>query len=120
MFKVGVDVGGTFTDLVVLDGQTLRIFKTPTTPDVAEGLINVLHKAARTLDLSFSEFMGRIALFVHGTTIGTNTMLEGSGARVGLLTTEGFLGAVESIQNGPRCIVSAAQLPARSLARIWK
>jgi len=101
MFKVGVDVGGTFTDLVVLDGQTLRIFKTPTTPDVTEGLINVLHKAARALELSFPEFMGRIALFVHGTTIGTNTMLEGSGARVGLLTTEGFRDSL-AIRRGKR------------------
>jgi N-methylhydantoinase A len=101
MFKVGVDVGGTFTDLVVLDGQTLRIFKTPTTPDVTEGLINVLQKAARTLGLSFPDFMGRIALCVHGTTIGTNTMLEGSGARVGLLATEGFRDSL-AIRRGKR------------------
>ena len=87
--RLGVDVGGTFTDLLLHDEKTQRTYqaKTPSTPQdqsigVAEGVRLVCEKAGvNPADL---------ALILHGTTVATNAVLEGKGARVGLLVTEGF------------------------------
>jgi N-methylhydantoinase A len=82
---VGVDVGGTFTDIVALDGETLIGGKVPTTPDQSVGVIGAL-----------SDLVAEpIALFLHGTTAGTNALLEERGARVALVTSEGFEDLVE-------------------------
>ena len=80
---LGVDVGGTFTDLVVADRHGTRVAKTPSTPaDQAEGILTGL--ARLELDA------GRVTRFVHGTTVATNTVLERDGARTVLVTTAGF------------------------------
>jgi N-methylhydantoinase A len=84
MLWVGVDVGGTFTDLVVYDDATRRldVLKTPSTPhDQSEGIFNGLGQAK--LDAR------DIARFVHGTTVATNTALERNGARMAVLVTAG-------------------------------
>jgi N-methylhydantoinase A len=84
MLWVGVDVGGTFTDLVVYDDTTrrLEVLKTPSTPhDQSEGIFNGLARAR--LDAR------NIARFVHGTTVATNTALERNGARMAVLVTAG-------------------------------
>jgi N-methylhydantoinase A len=84
MLWVGVDVGGTFTDLVVYDDATrrLEVLKTPSTPhDQSEGIFNGLGQAK--LDAR------DIARFVHGTTVATNTALERNGARMAVLVTAG-------------------------------
>lgn len=81
---LGVDVGGTFTDLVFLDRETghLRVLKTPSTPnDQSEGILVGVGRLALE-----PEGLERI---VHGTTVGTNTALEGDGARLAVLATEG-------------------------------
>ncbi len=87
--RLGVDVGGTFTDLLLHDEKTRRTFqaKTPSTPEdqsigVAEGVKLICEKAG----ISPSD----VDLILHGTTVATNAVLEGKGARVGLLVTEGF------------------------------
>ncbi len=87
--RLGVDVGGTFTDLLLHDEKTRRTFqaKTPSTPDdqsigVVEGVKLICEKAGIS--------PGDIDLILHGTTVATNAVLEGKGARVGLLVTEGF------------------------------
>ena len=87
--RLGVDVGGTFTDLLLHDEQTQRTYqaKTPSTPQdqsigVAAGVKLICEKAG----VSPSD----ISLILHGTTVATNAVLEGKGARVGLLVTEGF------------------------------
>jgi N-methylhydantoinase A len=87
--RLGVDVGGTFTDLLLHDERTQRTYqaKTPSTPQdqsigVAAGVKLICDKAG----VSPSE----ISLILHGTTVATNAVLEGKGARVGLLVTEGF------------------------------
>jgi N-methylhydantoinase A len=87
--RLGVDVGGTFTDLLLYDDASGRSFqaKTPSTPQdqsigVAAGIKLICGKAG--ID------PGDIALILHGTTVATNAVLEGKGARVGLLVTEGF------------------------------
>src|SRR5262245_43764005 len=82
---VGVDVGGTFTDVVVYDeaAKTLRVGKSPTDPaDPTRGLLHAFEK----LDV----LLPQTERFVHGTTIGTNAVLERKGADVWVITTRGF------------------------------
>ncbi|MEM0947138.1 MAG: hydantoinase/oxoprolinase family protein [Pseudomonadota bacterium] len=87
---VGVDVGGTFTDVFVLDeGQgTAKVVKVPTTrPDQSAGFLDGLR--AKVDDLS------SVGVVVHGTTAGTNALLERKGARIGVITTEGLRDVLE-------------------------
>ncbi len=100
---MGVDVGGTFTDMVLRDAAgTVRIFKSPSVPaDPSEGVLGVLRLAAQELDLPLTALMRDCALFVHGSTVATNTILEKKGAKVGMLTTEGFRDSLE-IRRGIR------------------
>lgn len=91
-FRVGVDVGGTFTDFLVVDGEgRAKIHKTPTTPeDPSIGLLNGLEEVAGSFGLAAGEFARGIATIVHGTTVATNAVLTRRGAKTGLLTTNGF------------------------------
>ena len=100
---IGVDVGGTFTDLVLANvEQQVHAFKVPSVPsDPAEGVFNVLARAAEALGTEVELLLGDCALFVHGATIATNTVLEQKGAKVGLLATEGFRDSLE-IRRGYR------------------
>jgi N-methylhydantoinase A len=102
-WRIGVDVGGTFTDMVLRDAKgAVRIFKSPSVPaDPSEGVLGVLRLAAQQLDLPLSALLRDCALFVHGSTVATNTILEKKGAKVGLLTTEGFRDSLE-IRRGIR------------------
>lgn len=96
-FRVAIDIGGTFTDAVVItrDGR-MHIFKSPSTPtDSSVGLFNCLDKAAERFDLSQQAFLENVDLLIHGTTVATNTMLQYKGARTGLIATEGFRDALE-------------------------
>ena len=81
----------------------VRIFKAPSVPaDPSEGVLGVLRlAAAQQLDLPLSALLRDCALFVHGSTVATNTILEKKGARVGMLTTEGFRDSLE-IRRGMR------------------
>ena len=92
MYKIGIDVGGTFTDFVaVSDGDAPRYFKSPSTPaDPSEAVIEGLGDVARSYGLSTEQLLGQTELVIHGTTVATNTLVERKGARVGLLTTDGF------------------------------
>ncbi|MGE8942435.1 hydantoinase/oxoprolinase family protein [Leptospira interrogans] len=103
VWRVGVDVGGTFTDMVVVDADgLLRVHKVPTVQsDPAQGVMAAVEQAAKSEGLSADAFLSRVSLFVHGSTIATNTVLEGKGARVGLLATRGFRDSVE-IRRGHR------------------
>jgi N-methylhydantoinase A len=88
-YRLGVDVGGTFTDLLlfnVLTGAFWR-HKTPSTPhDSSEGILNGVNAITAEAGVDASD----IEYFLHGTTVATNAVLEGKGARVGLITTEGY------------------------------
>lgn len=91
---VSVDIGGTFTDCVVESSGSIALFKAPTTPDdPVRGVLDVLAKAAG--DAPLERFLGRVARFVHGTTLATNVLLTRTGARTGFLTTEGFRDVIE-------------------------
>jgi len=96
-YRVGIDIGGTFTDGVVIDSEgRIQIFKDPSTPsDPSIGLINTLKKAARFYGEEFSQFLGHIDMLVHGTTVATNTMLQYKGVKTALITTKGFRDALE-------------------------
>src|SRR3954447_16304183 len=84
---LGVDVGGTFTDAALLDGDRLLTAKVPTTPrDQSEGVIAAVRAA---LDGAGAN-AGDVTRFVHGMTVATNALLEGRTARTALLATEGF------------------------------
>jgi N-methylhydantoinase A len=87
---VGVDVGGTYTDIFMLDEATgeTRVAKVPTSrPDQSAGFMDGIRAVAPD--------MGKIASVVHGTTAGTNALLERKGARIGIITTEGFRDVLE-------------------------
>jgi len=97
-YAVGIDVGGTFTDFVVVDQDDLGYWahKSPSTPeDPSRGLLNGLREIAALLELEEAEFLARLDLIVHGTTVTTNAVLTGNGASTGLLTTEGFRDVLE-------------------------
>ncbi|UYN95555.1 MAG: hydantoinase/oxoprolinase family protein [Enhydrobacter sp.] len=102
-WRIGVDVGGTFTDMVLRDATgAVRIYKAPSVPaDPSEGVLGVLRLAAGDLDLPLSALLRDCALFVHGSTVATNTILEKKGARVGMLVSEGFRDSLE-IRRGIR------------------
>lgn len=93
MTRVTIDVGGTFTDCLVLDERgEIHAFKSQTTPeDPTVGFTNVLDKAARSFGMTLPQFLSDAGLLIaHGTTLSTNALLTGKIAKVGLLATEGF------------------------------
>lgn len=106
-FKIGIDVGGTFTDLLVFDdaGNT-AICKAPTTPaDPSRGVFAALELAAKDHQLDVPAFLAQVDAIVHGTTITTNAVLTSNGARTGFITTRGFrdlLGLRRGMKEGER------------------
>ncbi len=94
---IGVDVGGTFTDLVAIDGDGRTTFaKSPSTPqDQSIGVMAGLDELARRLGLSREAMLAQTQRLVHGTTVATNALLERKGAKVALLTTEGHRDVLE-------------------------
>jgi N-methylhydantoinase A len=96
-YRIGIDVGGTFTDFVLVrpDGS-IRLSKSPTTPrDQSEGVIAGIDQLARGEHLSLGELLGDTAVIVHGTTTADNTLIEMSGAVTGLITTRGHRDEIE-------------------------
>ncbi|MFA1545301.1 hydantoinase/oxoprolinase family protein [Actinomadura chokoriensis] len=88
-YRLGVDVGGTFTDVLLVDEETgvSHRAKTASTPaDQSVGVLNGIRKVCRDAGIELTE----VAHVLHGTTVATNAILQGRGARVGLVTTEGF------------------------------
>ena len=88
-YRLGVDVGGTFTDLVLheVESNRLEFAKTPSTPaDQSEGVTTGALQLVNRLGISPQA----IAFFIHGTTVATNTLLERKGARTALIVTRGF------------------------------
>ena len=102
-WRIGVDVGGTFTDLVLVDDNgAVFTAKAPTSPaKPADGVMSAITMMAGDLGGSVEDVLAGCRAFVHGSTIATNTILERKGATVGLLTTEGFRDALE-IRRGLR------------------
>ena len=94
VWMVGIDTGGTFTDLVAFDATTgaFRVAKVASVPgDPSQAVMNALAELfAAGVDA------GEIGFLAHGTTVATNTILEGKGVRAGLLVTRGFRAVYEA------------------------
>ena len=91
-YSLGVDTGGTFTDLVLVDGAgqvtSEKAFSTPGRPETA--VLDVLDRLAARLGTKTADLLRETIRFAHGTTVSTNALIQRKGARVGLLTTRGF------------------------------
>ena len=97
MYRIGIDVGGTFTDLVAVDATgRVTLAKAPSTPaDQSLGVMDGLARLAAALGIGADALLAETERIVHGTTVATNALLERKGARVGLLTTEGHRDVLE-------------------------
>ena len=96
-WRIGVDIGGTFTDLVLIDSAGLIWqYKSPSEPkDPSAGVLMAINGAAAELGLDVNTLLRNCTQFIHGSTIATNILLERKGAKVGLLTTDGFRDTLE-------------------------
>src|SRR5918999_5309492 len=107
---LGVDVGGTFTDAALLDGESLHTAKVPTTPaDQSAGVIASVEEVLRRAGAE----PAAVESFSHGMTVGTNALLEERGARTALIATKGFTDLLEvARQNRPDLYRLCAPKPA--------
>jgi N-methylhydantoinase A len=95
-YRVGIDVGGTFTDFALLKGTEVVLHKNLSTPeDRSIGVMSGLKKLAEIERVPVSDFLGQCDAIVHGTTIADNTLIEMNGALTGLITTAGFRDEIE-------------------------
>src|SRR3954469_24505510 len=97
MYRIGIDVGGTFTDLVAVDdGGATTLAKVPSTPqDPSIGVLDGLEQLAARLGFDRGVVPAQTDRIADGTTVATNALLERKGARLGLLTTEGHRDVIE-------------------------
>src|SRR5918992_334988 len=102
-YLVGIDIGGTFTDCAIVDrAGKLLTTKVPSTPaDFSRGMMDALDAGAQALGIELERFCRDIAFLSHGTTVGTNTIIQKKGAKVGLITTRGHEDAIH-IMRGSR------------------
>src|SRR5580658_8632066 len=95
-YRIGIDIGGTFTDFALLKGSELVLHKNLSTPaDRSIGVMDGLVRLAEMQGSSLGEFLGQCDAIVHGTTVADNTLIEMNGAVTGLITTEGFRDELE-------------------------
>lgn len=95
-YRVGIDIGGTFTDFALLKGKDIILHKNLSTPkDRSLGVMEGLAKLAEKEFMTLEAFLGKCDAIVHGTTIADNTLIEMNGAITGLITTEGFRDEIE-------------------------
>ncbi len=95
-WRVGIDIGGTFTDFALAKDAEIVLEKTLSTPgDRSLAVMQGLEKLAAREGLPLREFLAHVEAIVHGTTVADNTLIEMNGARTGLLTTEGFRDELE-------------------------
>ncbi|MBH96935.1 MAG: 5-oxoprolinase [Rhodospirillaceae bacterium] len=111
-YRLGIDVGGTFTDLVLVDKKNnIHIHKVASTPSVPnEGVLKAIELAAADQGIALQDLLSQCEMIVHGSTIATNCVLEGNGAKVALLCTEGFRDSL-SIRRGIRDDAWAHRIP---------
>jgi N-methylhydantoinase A len=119
-YRIGIDVGGTFTDLVLLDETTGAVRHTKvltTAPNPADGVLHALGRAAA----EFGFAPGQVTAILHGTTIATNSLIERKGPRTALLTTRGFRDVLEiGRQIRPSLFDWEAEKPEPVVPRRWR
>jgi N-methylhydantoinase A len=115
-YYCGVDIGGTFTDCVLVDdGGTITLAKVPSTPqDFSQGFLDAIAAAAAQRGLGPSEVFSQIELLLHGTTVGTNVLVQMRGAKTGLITTRGHRDALIMMRSYGR----SAGLPIEKLLHV--
>jgi len=102
MRRVSVDIGGTFTDcFLAYDGRYVEAKALTTHHNLAAGFMEALGKACDELGQSVQEVLGSVDAVRYGTTLGTNSLIQRSGPRVGLITTAGFESSLPA--SNPRC-----------------
>ena len=110
-YRLGVDVGGTFTDLVLYDAQSgrLEFAKSPSTlGNQSLGVLIGVRQLVERLGIAPAE----ISFFIHGTTVATNALLERKGAHTGLIVTAGFRDVLQiGRQDRPACTTGACAAP---------
>jgi N-methylhydantoinase A len=117
-YRIAIDVGGTFTDLVYLkDGDEIQIVKTPTTANQEIGVKNGLDRIADAESISTQDLLKQTEIIIHGTTVATNTMLEFTGSKTGLITTRGFRDDIEIRRGYKERIFNPAFPPPVPIAR---
>ena len=118
-YRIGVDVGGTFTDLIaVTPAGEVVLDKTPSTPhDQSEGVMTGLRELAEQFGLSLGELCDQTDILVHGTTTADNTMIEMDGATTGLLVTEGHRDEIEMRRDFKESIWDPTYPPPPAIAR---
>ena len=104
MYSIGTDIGGTFTDCVVVDDDgAITTGKAPSTPpNFSIGFFDAITNAAEKLELTLEQLFAEAKILVHATTAATNAMVERKGSRVGLLTTRGHGEAILIMRGGGR------------------
>ena len=97
MLRVSVDIGGTFTDMVVTDDQgNVEVHKSPSTPPhLSQGVMNCFRKAAKQRGVDLNDLLSKLETIVHGTTATTNALLTRRGAKTAIITTKGFRDIIE-------------------------
>ena len=115
-YYCGVDIGGTFTDCVLVDEHgEISLAKAPSTPDdFSRGFLDAVSEAARGRGVDPETVFGDIELFLHGTTVGTNVLVQMRGAKVGVITTRGHRDALLMM----RAYGRAAGLPMEKLLHV--
>ena len=118
-YRVGIDVGGTFTDLICVTPRgDVVLDKTPTTPeDESQGVMQGLRQLSQHFGLSLEDFCKQLDIVVHGTTTADNTMIQMNGAPTGLLVTEGHRDEIEMRRDFKESIWDPTYPPPPAIAR---
>ena len=92
MYRIGIDIGGTFTDFSIVDEQgNTSLWKEPSRPDDPTGaILDGLRASAKQISVPLDRLLSETRLLVHGTTVATNTLIQRTGPKVGLVCTSGF------------------------------
>src|SRR3984957_15996701 len=115
-YRIGIDIGGTFTDFAVLEDAQLVLHKNLSTPaDRSVGVMTGLKHLAEREHMQLSDFLGRCEAIVHATTIADNTLIEMNGALTGLITTEGFRDEMEYRRGFKESIWDVLLLPPKQI-----
>jgi len=123
MYKIGIDVGGTFTDIVVQDGSgQITQDKVPSVPgNESQAVLAALTRMAGRAGLALSEFLAQVAVINFGTTVATNAMLQHRGVPTAMLTTRGFRDIVELRRGYKEVLFDIRLLPPQPIVpRAWR
>ena len=126
-YLVGVDIGGTFTDCVIInDAGQVTTAKSPSTPDdFSRGMVNAVRAGAEALGMSLEQLCEQTQLLTHGTTVGTNAVIQKKGAKVGLITTKGHNDVIHIMRGSrgltgrdlKRVVQQYSRVPGRAFSR---